>query len=82
MNKILRTLLVPLAALLLASGALAQDAIFITVADTHSAYDAYPHIITAVQEVLTANPDADTYVVFNGDLFELGALVPKSWAPS
>ncbi len=72
MNKILRTLLVPLAALLLASGALAQDAIFINVADTHSAYDAYPHIITAVQEVLTANPDADTYVVFNGDLFELG----------
>ncbi len=75
MNKLLRRLSLSIAALLLAVSALAQDAVFINMADTHSAYDAYPQIITAVADIVRANPQADTYVVFNGDLFELGNAV-------
>lgn len=75
MKPLPRKLIAALAALLLAVSALAQDAVFINVADTHSAYDAYPQIITAVSDIVRANPQADTYVVFNGDLFELGNAV-------
>jgi len=64
-----------LAALVLAASSFAQDAIFINVADTHSAYDAYPKIISAVWGIVATNPQADAYVVFNGDVFELGNTV-------
>lgn len=75
MNKLLRKLSLTVAALLVAVSAFAQDAVFINMADTHSAYDAYPQMITAVADIVRANPQANTYVVFNGDLFELGNAV-------
>lgn len=61
--------------LALAFTATAQDAIFFNMADTHSAYDAYPSIITAVESITAEHPQADSYVLFNGDLFELGNTV-------
>lgn len=74
-NKFLSRFSLMLAALLVAAASFAQDAIFINVADTHSAYDAYPQIISAVWGIAITNPQADTYVVFNGDVFELGNTV-------
>lgn len=74
-NKFLRKLSLALAALVVAASSFAQDAIFINVADTHSAYDAYPQIISAVWGIVATNPQADAYVVFNGDVFELGNTV-------
>ncbi len=71
-KKLLSRLTLFLATLLVAAASFAQDAIFINVADTHSAYDAYPKIISAVWGIEATNPQADTYVVFNGDVFELG----------
>lgn len=71
-TKFLRRLTIFMAAATLAAVSFAQDAIFINVADTHSAYDAYPKIISAVWGIVATNPQADAYVVFNGDVFELG----------
>lgn len=52
------------------------DAVIVNMADTHSAYDAYPAVVTAAEDLVASYP-ATTEVVFlfNGDLFELGVVV-------
>jgi 5'-nucleotidase/UDP-sugar diphosphatase len=53
-----------------------QEALMlIHLADTHSAYDAYPRIVTLVAELIRANPQTSAYILFNGDIFELGSAV-------
>lgn len=74
----LRTLLRNVAAtalLTLAATAASQDLLLVHLADTHSAYDAYPRIVTAVKEIVAASPGVPVYVLFNGDIFELGNTV-------
>ena len=48
------------------------DAVFINMADTHSAYDAYPRILTVLTEFADDNEGIPLFVLFDGDLFELG----------
>ncbi len=52
------------------------DLVVVNIADTHSAYDAYPRLVTAFEAVADSY-DSETEVVFlfNGDLFELGVVV-------
>jgi len=52
------------------------DVVFVNIADTHSAYDSYPVLLAAIEE-LAESYAAETQMVFlfNGDLFELGVVV-------
>jgi 2',3'-cyclic-nucleotide 2'-phosphodiesterase (5'-nucleotidase family) len=49
----------------------------VNMADTHSAYDAYPKILTAVDDLSERYNGADLVFLFNGDLFELGNAAAK-----
>lgn len=60
---------------LFTTAALAQDAILINLADTHSAYDTYGRIISAVSGILESSPAVPTYILVNGDLMETGVAV-------
>lgn len=52
------------------------EAVVVNMADTHSAYDAYPVLITAAEELAASYPATTELVfLFNGDLFELGVAV-------
>lgn len=55
----------------------ADALIIINLADTHSAYDAYPRLVTMVERILQDNPDTPAVILFNGDLFELGSVVAR-----
>ena len=48
------------------------ELVVVNMADTHSAYDTYPKILAAVQEVAKAGGGRTLVFLFNGDLFELG----------
>lgn len=48
------------------------DLIAVNLADTHSAYDAYPRILAAVEGLAEDYADKPLVFLFNGDLFELG----------
>lgn len=63
-----RLMLLLISALLFSSPVLAQDAVLINLADTHSAYDTYGRIINAVQEVSEEYSHVPTYILVNGDL--------------
>lgn len=53
--------------------------VVVNMADTHSAYDAYPAILAGVAELSAAYGGRDLVFLFNGDLFELGnATATKS----
>ena len=68
-------MLLLISALLFSSPVLAQDAVLINLADTHSAYDTYGRIINAVQEVSEEYSHVPTYILVNGDLMETGVIV-------
>ncbi|MDZ7704390.1 MAG: metallophosphoesterase [Trueperaceae bacterium] len=70
-----RTLLASLALAALLPTASAQDLLLVNLADTHSAYDAYPRVLTQVQQIVADHPDTPVYMLFNGDLFEPGNVV-------
>ena len=48
------------------------DLIAVNMADTHSAYDAYPAILTAVDRIARLYDGKKLVFLFDGDLFELG----------
>lgn len=76
MTNLARKLLLSAAALAFAgSASLAQDAVLINLADTHSAYDAYGRIITKVGEVADSYADVPVYILVNGDIMETGVVV-------
>src|SRR5690625_7585107 len=70
-----RLMLLLISALLFSSPVLAQDAVLINLADTHSAYHTYGRIINAVQEVTEEYSHVPTYILVNGDLMETGVIV-------
>lgn len=52
------------------------DLVIVNIADTHSAYDAYPALVTAMEDVADSYPsNTELVFLFNGDLFELGVVV-------
>lgn len=75
MNRRLRNTLLSIAAAGITTLGLAQDAVLINLADTHSAYDAYPRIITKVAEVADSYQGTPVYVLVNGDIMETGVVV-------
>jgi hypothetical protein len=48
------------------------ELVAVNMADTHSAYDAYPRILTAVERLSGQYAGRNMVFLFNGDLFELG----------
>jgi len=80
LKKLLRALVVlalvaAFAAPLLAKGSEEYrnpELIVVNMADTHSAYDTYPRILAAVQELSQGVGGRTMVFLFNGDLFELG----------
>ncbi|MFW5729524.1 MAG: metallophosphoesterase [Spirochaetota bacterium] len=48
------------------------ELVAVNMADTHSAYDAYPRILTAVDRLSKQYAGQNLVFLFNGDLFELG----------
>jgi 2',3'-cyclic-nucleotide 2'-phosphodiesterase (5'-nucleotidase family) len=50
----------------------APELVVVNMADTHSAYDAYPRILTAVERLANQYSGQNVVFLFNGDLFELG----------
>lgn len=48
------------------------ELVVVNMADTHSAYDAYPRILTAVDRLSGQYGGQNLVFMFNGDLFELG----------
>lgn len=50
----------------------APELVVVNMADTHSAYDAYPRILTAVDRLAGQHSGQNVVFLFNGDLFELG----------
>lgn len=48
------------------------ELVAVNMADTHSAYDAYPRILTAVERLSEQYAGQNLVFLFNGDLFELG----------
>lgn len=48
------------------------DLVIVNMADTHSAYDAYPAVLAGVQELARQYEAVELMFLFNGDLFELG----------
>lgn len=74
-NSLRRFLLSAAAAALVGSTALAQDAVLINLADTHSAYDAYGRIISQVADVADSYGDTPTYILVNGDIMETGVVI-------
>lgn len=52
-------------------------AVFLVLADTHSAHDRYPRIVSEVDRVLARYPGVPLLVLFNGDLFEGGDVVAQ-----
>lgn len=50
----------------------APELVVVNMADTHSAYDAYPRILTAVRQLAGQYSGQNVVFLFNGDLFELG----------
>lgn len=71
MNRILSALCL----LLALNFASASRLVFINLADTHSAYDNYPQLLTQVENVVSAQGEVPVYILFNGDLFEPGNVV-------
>jgi len=55
------------------------DLVIVNMADTHSAYDAYPTVLAGVRELSMEYGGRDLVFLFNGDIFELGnATATKS----
>jgi len=55
------------------------DLVIVNMADTHSAYDAYPAILAGVRELSMEYGGRELVFLFNGDIFELGnATATKS----
>jgi 2',3'-cyclic-nucleotide 2'-phosphodiesterase (5'-nucleotidase family) len=46
--------------------------VVVNMADTHSAYDAYPRLVTMAEQLHAQYADTNLIFAFNGDLFELG----------
>ena len=53
----------------------AADVVFINLADTHSAYDNYPRLLETLRSLIADYGDTPVYILFNGDIFELGNVV-------
>lgn len=66
-----------LAACALPRAAQAPDLVVVNMADTHSAYDAYPRLLAGLQATRAQYPGAELVFLFNGDLFELGDSVAR-----
>lgn len=73
----LRPVLTLAVLLLLSLPVAAQDLVLLHLADTHSAYDRYPRLLSLVEETLAEYPHAETAVLFDGDVFELGNAVGR-----
>lgn len=73
----LRPFLVTLAAWALTFAA-AQDLLLLHLADLHSAYDRYPRLVSLVEATVEEHPDAETAILVNGDVFELGNPVARA----
>ena len=57
----------------------APELVVVNMADTHSAYDAYPRILTAAERLADQYSGQNVVFLFNGDLFEVGnAAASKS----
>jgi 2',3'-cyclic-nucleotide 2'-phosphodiesterase (5'-nucleotidase family) len=50
----------------------APELVVVNMADTHSAYDSYPRVLTAVGQLAGQYSGQNVVFLFNGDLFELG----------
>lgn len=48
------------------------DLVVVNVADTHSAYDAYPRMLSGMADIAGEYDGTEVVFLFNGDLFELG----------
>lgn len=54
---------------------LATDLILINLADTRSAYDAYPRVLTVVESIIKEYEGVPVYILFNGNLFGQGNVL-------
>ncbi len=61
-------------------GNAAPDLVIVNMADTHSAYDAYPRILTGVADIAQEYAGAEVVFLFNGDLFESGNAAARKSA--
>jgi 5'-nucleotidase / UDP-sugar diphosphatase len=51
------------------------EALFVVLADTHSAYERYPQMLAVLDGLRAAHPRVPLAILFNGDLFERGSAV-------
>lgn len=58
-------------------GAQTPDLVIVNMADTHSAYDAYPRLVTMAKRLRAEYDEASLVFALNGDLFELGNAVAQ-----
>ena len=56
------------------------DLVVINMADTHSAYDAYPRILSGAAAIAEEYAAVEVVFLFNGDLFELGNAAARKSA--
>ncbi|MBA2243558.1 MAG: bifunctional metallophosphatase/5'-nucleotidase [Gemmatimonadetes bacterium] len=51
------------------------EALLVVFSDTHSAYERYPQLLAAIDQVRAQHPRTPLLILFNGDLFERGNVV-------
>jgi 2',3'-cyclic-nucleotide 2'-phosphodiesterase (5'-nucleotidase family) len=51
------------------SAGLTPDLVLINLADTRSAYDNYPRVLSVVERIVAEHEGTPTYILFNGNLF-------------
>ena len=61
-------------------GTVGPDLVVINMADTHSAYDAYPRILSGSAAVAEEYGGVEVVFLFNGDLFERGNAAARKSA--